>query len=390
MSRFRAMCFATFLLTFIGFSESASAVEDYREITLVDGRVFVGEVTATEAGGLRTKLPQGTLLVPYHQLQDMVPADAARFTRQQNWLIYVIGDNKDKAVMRQAIASIPAVDMYGNTGTEGALNSMHLGAARQCKGELACTATALDPGYWLWVISVDSNESGVVLKGTLNSDEAVYQIELDSLSIDGLVPAMYEMLGIDELKESDKPVAADNSRPAKASKDKTASKSKPAKEPKPSKAPKDPKPAKAKKPKEPKTAEAPKEAKPTKTPKEPKVKTAKAPKSGTTSDAKIFGMSFVPLPGYPSLAQGDGAGFAMSLAVVLPATVGWIGATGKNAQSVPEHAAMSIGGFYVATVAINQLFGKRSKNRASKIAVGVSPATRNGDGTMVQLAMPLK
>ena len=55
---------------------AAHAVEDYREITLVDGRVFVGEVTATEAGGLRTKLPQGTLLVPC-LTQDMVPADSA-------------------------------------------------------------------------------------------------------------------------------------------------------------------------------------------------------------------------------------------------------------------------------------------------------------------------
>ena len=120
------------------------------------------------------------------------------------------------------------------------------------------------------------------------------------------------------------------------------------------------------------------------------MKVAKEPKSDVASDAKLFGMSFVPLPGYPSLRQGDTAGFALSMAVVLPATAGWIGATGKNAQSVPEHAAMSIGGFYVATVAINQLFGKRSRDRAAKFAMGIGPATDQGEGTMVQVAIPLK
>ena len=389
MNRFNFTLITSFILAVFAFANTAFGVEDYREITLVDGRVFVGEVTATEAGGLRTKLPQGTLLVPYHQLQDMLPADSAKFMRQQNWLIYVIGDNKAKSALRQAISQIPAVDMYGNTGTEGALNSLHLNAARQCKGDLACTSEALDPGYWLWVVSVSSDDSSVLLRGTLNTNESVYEIEMDSMSIDGLVPAMYEMLGIDKLDEQAATVAASPARP-----EKNKTKEKVAKAPKVPKAKvaKAPKTKVAKAPKEPTPAKQPAEkvAKEPKTPKEPKVKVAKAPKNGPASDAKLFGMSFVPLPGYPSLAQGDTAGFAMSLAVVIPATAGWIGATGKNAQSVPEHAAMSIGGFYVATVAINQLFGKRSRNRAAKIAVGVSPATKSGDGTMVQLAMPLK
>ena len=115
---------------------------------------------------------------------------------------------------------------------------------------------------------------------------------------------------------------------------------------------------------------------------------AKSSKGGM-SDSKVFGLSFVPLPGYPSLAQGDGAGFALSMAIVLPATAGWIGATGKNAQSTPEHAAMSFAGFYVATVAINQLFGMRSKRRKAKMALGVQPVPK-GKGAMVQVAMPLK
>ena len=334
------------------FFSSAYAQEDYREITLTDGRVFVGEVVGTEPGGLRAQLPQGKLLVPYHQLQDMVPADAARFERQQQWLVYVIGSNSAKAAVRNALSKIPSTQMYGDTGTEGALNSLHLNAARQCKDEIACVSRALDPGYWLWVISAEEASGMAKVRGTLNTNDSVYEIELDSLSPAGLVPALYEMFGLDEPESA--AVADAGEKPPKAAK-----------------------PPKEKKPKQ---------------PKEPKTKQAKAPKSkvGSSSDAKVFGMSFVPLPGYPSLAQGDKGGFALSMAVVIPATIGWVGATGKNAQSAPEHAAMSIGGFYVATVAMNQLFGMRSKNRKAKVAVGVQPATRTGKGTMVQMAIPLK
>jgi hypothetical protein len=350
-----------FALWLFSGSTSAFGVEDYREITLTDGRVFVGEVIATEAGGLRTKLPQGTLLVPYHHLQDMVPANAEKFARQQQWLMYVLGTNESKVAMRQALNKIPGVQMYGDTGTEGALNSIHLSAARQCKGDIVCVSKALDPGYWLWVVSVDAAGAGVMLRGSLNTNESVYEIELDSLRTDGLVPAMYEMIGLDPLPNDAAPTVASSEGTGKANK-----------APKAPKQPKAPKPAKE--PKAPKVAKAPK---------------VKSPKQNST-DAKVFGMSFVPLPGYPSLAQGDAGGFALSMAVVIPATVGWIGATGKNAQSAPEHAAMSIGGFYVATVAINQLFGMRTKNRRAKVAVGVQPATKRGDGTMVQLTMPLK
>ena len=130
---------------------------------------------------------------------------------------------------------------------------MHLGAARQCKGELACTARALDPGYWLWVISVDSDESGATLRGTLNTDEAIFEIELDSLSGDGLVSAMYEMLGIDALEPEEPAVASQKGKPTK---EKPAKAAKPAKEQAPTVANAE-KPAKAK---------PPKAEKPTKTP----------------------------------------------------------------------------------------------------------------------------
>ena len=320
------------------------AQEDFREISLNDGRVFVGEVIATEPAGLRTKLPQGTLLVPYHQLQDMLPVDRVRFDQQRQWLIYVAGGNSDhKKAMQQAVAEIPHVQVYGDTGTEGALNSLHLSRGRQCKDDLQCVSGAMDTGYWVWIMDFVEGQGQVVLRGTLNTNAAVYEIELDSWSQEGLVPALYEMMSLDA------PSAAEAEQVAEVKPDK--SNKKPGKD------------------------------KNTGKTKEP------APK-GVFSEEKVFALSFVPIPGYSSLAQGDKVGFALSMAIVVPATVGWIGATGKNAQSAPEHIAMALGGFYVATVAVNQMLGARSRNR--NIALGLQPATRKGKGAMVSLSVALK
>jgi hypothetical protein len=42
------------------------------------------------------------------------------------------------------------------------------------------------------------------------------------------------------------------------------------------------------------------------------------------------------------------------MAVALPATAAWVGAVGTTAESVPEHAALGVVGFYAITVLTNK------------------------------------
>jgi len=96
-------------------------------------------------------------------------------------------------------------------------------------------------------------------------------------------------------------------------------------------------------------------------------------KTGMT-ESQIVRSSFVPIPGLPSLKQGDGGGFGLSLAVVVPTTALWVGAVGKNAQSAPELIGLGALGFYATTVLTNQVMGMRSYNAA----LAVSPLESGG------------
>jgi hypothetical protein len=81
--------------------------------------------------------------------------------------------------------------------------------------------------------------------------------------------------------------------------------------------------------------------------------------------------SFIPLPGYTSFAQGDTAGGLLSIVTVVPLTAAWTGVAGKTSQTSGEHVALSVGGFYVATVVANQVFGLNTQRRS--VAASVAP-----------------
>lgn len=106
-------------------------------------------------------------------------------------------------------------------------------------------------------------------------------------------------------------------------------------------------------------------------------------RSSTEFDEKrVVALSFVPVPGLPSLAQGDAGGFALALGVVAPSTVVWVGAVGRTGQSVPEFAALSAAGYYAVTVLANQVTGFRTLEKSTRIRVGVAPAPGGGTVTL--------
>lgn len=100
--------------------------------------------------------------------------------------------------------------------------------------------------------------------------------------------------------------------------------------------------------------------------------------------ARVDALRFVPLPGYPSLVAGDMQGFGIALAAVVPATVLWVGATGKAAQTRVGHVALGLGGYYAATVVANEVLGLRTVKHEGT-AVGVVPTRNGGAGVQVTI-----
>jgi hypothetical protein len=117
------------------------------------------------------------------------------------------------------------------------------------------------------------------------------------------------------------------------------------------------------------------------------VTVAKAPKGPSTTQGPSEGAldAFVPLPGYTALRQGDMRGFGLGLAVAVPTTAAWVGLTGSQSQSAPEHAALSVGGYYLTTVLVNQVLGVSGSG--AKVGIAPLPGAR---GAQVGVSVPLR
>jgi hypothetical protein len=103
------------------------------------------------------------------------------------------------------------------------------------------------------------------------------------------------------------------------------------------------------------------------------------------SRSQVATLSFIPVPGFPSLMQRDYTGFGLSVASTAAASALWIGASGHTAQRREEQVLVGVAGVYLATVAANHLFGELSRRKAS---IAVTPSER-GSGAMVQLGLEL-
>lgn len=74
-------------------------------------------------------------------------------------------------------------------------------------------------------------------------------------------------------------------------------------------------------------------------------------------------LRYVPVPGLPALAAGQGGRFALALGTAVPLTAAWVGAVGTQATSLPEGAAWSAVGFYAVSVLTSELFAPRADAR---------------------------
>ncbi len=296
----------TALLAALMLPSVASALE-YRILTLNDGRVMTVELTDTLAAGLQITVPQGQSEVPFTLLIDMVPSDPTEYLSQDDWVIYVTGPEQHEERLKAAFTAIPGIRVHGEEGVTSPITEDQELFANECGADVECLVAAFAEAPWTWiVVAKELDDSGSIeLEGRLSSGPTHFDSVYNADQVPMLQQATYRAIGLrpsGDLPELEGPLWAEggSSKPEKPS----------------------------------------------------------VPAGAVVPDS-IAAASFVPIPGFPSLKNGDGKGFGMAMATVLPSTVVWVGISGKSTTNAGQWALMSVGGFYAMTVVANQAIALR-------------------------------
>lgn len=316
------------LLLGLALPGSVQAVEpQYRQLRLVDGRQFVAQIVSTESDGLALELPQGKALVPFDLLVDMLPSDALSYQSQPDWSVWIVAeDDADRSALLAAFGAVEGVRaMPVGEGVPEAVADQ----SRECGTDLDCIARVSEESGWRWIVRARRKASGALQltsRTNTTADPTTIDVQAPLARVDQHV---HELLSLERPYEPPPSVAVDPVTVA---------------------------------PVEPVEVEGPVIAK--------------------SDRRRVVVQSFVPLPGYPSLKRGDTKGFATALGLVVPATAIWVGAVGQGSQSPGEFTALSVAGFYGATVLTNQVIGQRTLQRQAA-AVSVAPTERGGTQLIV-------
>ncbi len=77
------------LVAFIFASQPAFS-QEYRQIEWADGRVWAAEVLETDAEGMRLRMVQGEAIVPYSEIQAIVPIEEVVFHGAPAWTVEIL------------------------------------------------------------------------------------------------------------------------------------------------------------------------------------------------------------------------------------------------------------------------------------------------------------
>ena len=310
------MSFRALLLIALAWGFPARADEpQYRQLTLVDGRVLTAEILSTEAQGLLLQMPQGRALVSFELLKDMIPTDLVAYNGQADWMVWVRVPDAYQVQVEAMLDNITGVEGamvgYGND-----ITSDVAGKVTECGTDLDCiTATSIS-SPWRWVITGEEDAAGglnLFARTNTGPPGSTNRATLTKGDDTELWFTLHDLIGLERPAEGPPRIGRGD------------------------------------------------------------------PGQGQSNDEqrKMIAMSFVPVPGITSLAQGDPGGFGIALGVVVPSTAVWVGAVGNSGQSAAEFGVLSVAGFYAATVITNQVVGMRSLRRG-KPTVTVLPGARGG------------
>lgn len=327
MTPFRASLLT--LLASAGLTASAQA-QEYRVVQTIDGREVVAQVLESDADGFLLRVPPGRMRVPYTNLLDMQTATQDQYRSQGRWRVWIASTASARRGFVGAYATVDGISVVNED--PGDIPSEAITEATACDLDIACAAEAFAPYGQVWVVRTTLIGSEAVLETSLSGSEYTNLERADRVDPLSVSEAVYASIGLEA------PVDLGGSAMVRTE---------------PEDGP------------EPETGGSDVTTGPTRDGDtgDTGERTPPPPRTAWSRD-KVIASSFIPLPGYTAFAQGDAGNGALAVATVLPLTAAWVGASGKTAQSTGQHIGLSVGGFYLATVAANQIFGLRARDNA--------------------------
>ncbi|MFT6142444.1 MAG: hypothetical protein ACJAZO_001553 [Myxococcota bacterium] len=331
----------------------AASAQEYRRVSTIDGRDFIAEVVGSDESGFILRVLPGRLRLPYAELAGMEDSSEEAFDNQADWPVWVASTASARAGFVSAIRAIDGVAVIGVADT--AASPALIAEAEACALDLGCATDVFAAIAPVWILRTtlvggeaifETNIAGTDFTNVVRSDRAnpsaVGNAVYDAL---GIVPPEGVVIQLPEDTPDTTMVRPDvvGTEPDSSGTDISGT--------------------------------APDTATTTSDTTAPDATdhsvTPPPPARGTWTRERVMASSFIPLPGYTSFAQGDTAGGLLSIVTVVPLTAAWTGVAGKTSQTSGEHVALSVGGFYVATVVANQVFGLNTQRRS--VAASVAP-----------------
>ncbi len=336
-----------------------AAAAEFREITLSDERVIRGEVLASGDTGLRLQLHQGRTFVPYSDILSIRDIDEAGWHGSDRiWVAAVspiespaeeLRSSAERAseLVTQALAGFPGLEVIAPSE-----------ALLRCGGDPDCAlAPAREAGLDLVVLGAVERTSAGPERLELT---AVFTAS-DRSRISAAIPwdpederapvvalnALYPVLGLEPDPQRVQALIEGRAR-GEAGRQRSEQ------------------PAGALA--EPLTEPAP--------PADPELI--------GLSEAQVTGLSFIPIPGFPSLYQRDLRRFGLSWAAVVPATAVYAGVAGASSVRRSQLLGLGLAGYYVTTVTVNRIMGVRSLGSEPLLSLEPRPG-----GAVVGLTLAL-
>lgn len=314
----RRACFGL-ILAGVLLGRPAAAIEpQYRRVTLVDGRVLSAEILATEAKGLRMRVPAGEILVSFELLLDMVPISQSEYAAQPPWVVYFSVPASQERELVELVQAMEGMTPQPVSVAANGVTTAMAAKAGSCE-DMGCLVGAVSKAPWMWVLYGSEGEGGVLkLQVKLNtSPDAPFEATVPAKDRDELWRVLHEALGLSVQGAA------------------------------------------------PKGSEA-----------------AKPEPNASVDERKIAALSFVPVPGLPSILQGDGAGAAIAAGIFVPSAAVWAVGVRQVAGTNKEALVATAAGLYAALVFTNHVTGMRSLER-ERIGVTAAPMGQKAAGVIV-------
>ena len=264
-------------------SEAHAIEPQYRRVTLVDGRVISAEILKTEPQGLRMRVPAGETLIPFELLLDMVPISQSEYDGQADWVVYFSAPPEMEEEIVGLLGTLDGLALQPVGTSDHGITTAMVMQARNCDHDIGCIVEAVSGASWVWVLTANPVQGGWKIQAKLStSPDIPNEIIYDGKNRGELWKGLHEVIGLQP---------------------------------------------------------------PSTPPPKPGGNNDQSPLAPVAFDErKVVGLSFIPVPGLPSLAQKDTGGFALAMGVVVPSTVVWVGAVGRLSPSGPEFGALSFAG----------------------------------------------